>query len=170
MAIPAPTGITRRTYRPRLGFPASFWARVEKTDGCWRWNGTTNGDYGTIWNPRMYRTMFAHRLSWEMAFGAIPDGMWVLHRCDRPLCVRPEHLFLGDVTDNMRDMVAKGRGLVGELNGQSRLTSAIVLSARDRHRNGESINSLAREFSVSGQTMGKAVRGVTWKRAGETVP
>lgn len=57
----------------------------------------------------MRRTQYHHRLVWEECFGPIPEGMFVLHHCDNPPCINPEHLFLGDHTANMRDMVSKGR-------------------------------------------------------------
>lgn len=85
-----------------------FWAKVHKTDACWMWTGAVNGHgYGHC--GRHGHTHSAHRLAWELAYGAIPEGMSVLHRCDVPLCVRPEHLFLGTQADNIHDMHAKGR-------------------------------------------------------------
>lgn len=60
--------------------------------------------------PQGWRPIKAPRVRWELAHGPIPDGLWVLHTCDRPVCVRLEHLWLGTRSDNMRDMYAKGRG------------------------------------------------------------
>jgi len=81
-----------------------FWAKVEKTDDCWLWTGATFGDgYGNCSRLR------AHRVSWELANGPVPGGLCVLHHCDRPLCVRPRHLFLGTRKDNSDDKIAKGR-------------------------------------------------------------
>lgn len=72
--------------------------------GCWIWmRGATGDGYGS------FRGMRAHRYSWQMQYGEIPPDMDVLHRCDVPLCVNPDHLFLGTHTDNMRDKIAKGR-------------------------------------------------------------
>ena len=76
--------------------------------GCWNWTESTapNG-YGRMsYNGT---TDYAHRLSWNAHFGVIPDGLHVLHRCDNPTCVNPEHLFLGTHQDNMDDMMRKGR-------------------------------------------------------------
>ena len=75
---------------------------------CWLWIGARNNyDYGYItlngWPEG------THRLSWQLHCGPIPDGMWVLHKCDRPPCCRPDHLFLGTQLDNVADMLAKGR-------------------------------------------------------------
>jgi hypothetical protein len=89
-----------------------FWAKVQKTEGCWNWTAGGNGvGYGIIWSG--VKRECAHRVSWELAHGPIPEGKWVLHRCDNPGCVNPEHLFLGDNTANVRDMHSKGRGWGG---------------------------------------------------------
>lgn len=79
----------------------------EPNSGCHLWLG--NGrKYGRV--TLAGQGMYAHRLAWQFAHGPIPEGMMVLHRCDVGLCVNPDHLFLGTQTDNMRDMVSKGRG------------------------------------------------------------
>ena len=87
---------------------ARFWERVDTTGECWLWTGHRNEDgYGTLgWQYKQYS---AHRLSYEIAYGAIPPGLCVCHRCDNPPCVRPDHLFLGTQADNMRDRYRKGR-------------------------------------------------------------
>lgn len=86
-----------------------FWRRVDKTDDCWLWTGGSNGlGYG-VFGIATGQTMGAHRYSWQIVFGPIPDGMFVCHQCDTPACVRPDHLFLGTHEDNMVDMVSKGR-------------------------------------------------------------
>jgi hypothetical protein len=85
-----------------------LWSHVEKMDECWLWTGarTTNG-YGRITVGGKGHQ--AHRVAWMLASGAIPDGLYVCHRCDVKLCVRPAHLFLGTQHDNMQDAKAKGR-------------------------------------------------------------
>lgn len=88
-----------------------FWAKVHKHDGdgCWEWRGSVDKKgYGLIAGVTG-ATVRAHRLSWEMHFGAIPDGLLVCHKCDNPSCVRPDHLFLGTYTDNKHDAMRKGR-------------------------------------------------------------
>lgn len=85
-----------------------FWKHVRKTESCWIWTGGTITGYGQF-HPTDTRVMKAHRFSWELHYGPIPAGLWVLHRCDTPPCVRPDHLFLGTHADNMADARAKGR-------------------------------------------------------------
>ena len=92
-----------------------FWSKVNKTEGCWLWTGGKNYGYGQFWDGR--KPQQAHRISWGIHCGPIPDGLWVLHRCDVPSCVNPAHLFLGTHTDNMRDAATKGRLAIGERNG-----------------------------------------------------
>lgn len=88
-----------------------FFTKVIKhhgADACWEWIASKDvGGYGHL--GRNGRVVSAHRLSWEIKYGPIPAGMNVLHHCDNPACVRPDHLFLGTHSDNMRDMCAKGR-------------------------------------------------------------
>ena len=91
-----------------------FWEKVEKTDGCWKWTASTNGvGYGMIRVSNKKHRDCAHRVSWMLAHGEIPKGKWILHKCDNPGCVNPEHLFLGDNTANVQDMHRKGRGWGG---------------------------------------------------------
>lgn len=85
-----------------------FWEKVRKGEGCWEWTAATVQGYGVIQMGRGLGTKRAHILSYELSIGPV-NGRWVLHKCDNPPCVRPDHLFLGDVGDNNRDMMAKGR-------------------------------------------------------------
>jgi hypothetical protein len=91
---------------PRM--PEAFWSHVEKTDGCWIWHrGIDKQGYGTLkcWG----KVSKAHRVSWELHNGPIPDDLFVCHKCDNPPCVNPEHLFLGTNKDNCDDRDRKGR-------------------------------------------------------------
>lgn len=89
-----------------------FWLKVQKGSGCWLWTGGKHGrGYGGLHcGGKVFRKYLqAHRVSWELHHGPIPDGLWVLHKCDNPICVNPDHLFLGTRQDNMGDCAAKGR-------------------------------------------------------------
>lgn len=97
---------------PRKLIPLSvrFWKHVEKTDGCWLWNGATGEHgYGSIGGEGGAGNLRANRVSWQLHYGKVPDGLHVCHRCDNPPCVRPDHLFLGTRKDNLQDAKAKGR-------------------------------------------------------------
>lgn len=84
-----------------------FWERVEKTDGCWLWTGPTRHRYGVL--SARFPERKAHRYVWHLTRGRIPTGMVVMHKCDNPLCVRPDHLAVGTQYENILDCIRKGR-------------------------------------------------------------
>lgn len=107
--LPVETQEVEEGGRLRKPLTELFWPNVHFTEGCWLWTAaTTNYGYGHI-RLKGTEDVSAHRVSWMLAYGSIPEGMHVLHRCDVPACVRPTHLFLGTHADNMADMTAKGR-------------------------------------------------------------
>lgn len=158
-----------------------FWEKVDKTPGhgrdgdCWMWTSHVAKDgYGQFWVNEKKRAERPHRLSYLMATGQDPTGLLVCHKCDNPLCVRPDHLFLGTNSDNMADMSAKKRTRYhlypetvlicqpGEKNPRSKLTESEVVSIIRRHRAGESTSLLAKEFGINRNHVLKLVRGERW--------
>lgn len=149
-----------------------FWPKVDVRgpDECWPWTAATfPKGYGKIGRGgRAAGVIEAHRASWLLAHGPIPDGLCVLHSCDNPPCVNPAHLFLGTLAENVADMMAKGRhrnGVSrGEANGRAKLTAGQVDEIRGRARGGgESRAALARIFGVSWPTIDRIVRGTRWR-------
>lgn len=143
-----------------------FWPKVAKAageNGCWAWTAWTNNHgYGTLGDE------YAHRISWRLHFGEIPDGMRVLHRCDNPPCVRPDHLFLGTPKDNNADMSAKGRSTWGERSASRILSDDQVLAMR---LSDEPVDVLAERFGVRPLTVWNIKTGRKRKRSpGPIVP
>ena len=147
-----------------------FWAKVARADGdaCWQWTaGRFDTGYGAFTIER--RTMKAHRVSYELAYGPIPDGAFVCHRCDNPTCVRPDHLFLGTPLDNARDRDVKGRGADrrGERAGAAKLTRLQVRRIRQLYASGRlSQAALAARFGISQGTVHVIVTGKCWTEEG----
>lgn len=117
-----------------------FWQKVDVCgmDECWSWTAAKTRDgYGKISIGGYRRSwILAHRLSWRLHCGPIPEGLFVLHHCDSPSCMNPRHLFLGTQADNVRDMDMKGRrsyetGSRGEANGSAKLARGEVLKIRN---------------------------------------
>ena len=137
-----------------------FWSRVRKTESCWLWQGTIQhgGGYGVF-----YAKGYAHRFSYEIHKGKIPDSLHVLHRCDNPPCVNPAHLFVGTHQDNRNDSVSKKRHSFGEKCYRSKLTRANVLFIRRACLEGESQTVLARQFGIVPSAISHIVRGKNWR-------
>jgi hypothetical protein len=147
---------------------ARFWAKVHRADGdaCWIWAASMRGGRGaagsygqfTLWRDGRQIHVCAHRVSWVLANGSIPDDASVLHRCDVRLCVNPAHLFLGTQRDNMRDASAKGR--LGVARPQRQVVSddqvAEIVSLR---LSGVKLSVLAHRFGVSKSFVSLAARG-----------
>lgn len=150
-----------------------FWKKVQKTNDCWLWTATkiTSGlPYGMIGVNGTNK--LAHRISYELTYGPIPEGMNVLHRCDNPSCVRPDHLFLGTQSDNARDMVAKGRkrggidtsNQSGEKNHCAKITAKIVKDIRTRYAQGNIfLAQLASEYGISVSHISDSVNRKKWR-------
>lgn len=137
-----------------------FWEKVDVTKGCWNWTSSKEKDgYGQFRLPSGRRVQ-AHRFSWELTNGEIPDRVFVCHHCDNPSCVRPDHLFLGTHDENMRDRNIKGRAARGEKHGRARLSDEEIELIREAYaEGGVSYSVLGERFGISRQHVGAVVRG-----------
>ncbi len=147
-----------------------FWSKVKKPlEGCWLWTGSTakeRGGYGTTYfNQKMWRS---HRLAWFLVKGSIPKGKYVLHKCDNPPCVNPDHLWVGTQSDNMQDMHNKGRHPSpgqppGEDHAMAKLTDQQVRDIHRRVEGGERQDQIAKAYKVCVDTVEFIARGRTWR-------
>lgn len=126
-------------------------------NGCWEWSGGKNASgYGVFCINS--KPIPAHRASWEAHYNKpIPKGKWVLHACDNPACINPNHLFLGTHQDNVTDKVMKGRQSRGETLGK--LSESDVLTIRN---SSEPQRALAERYGVSVQNISKVQRREIW--------
>lgn len=154
-----------------------FWANVAKSeepDGCWLWLGSAKtGTHGNfkIGDRRVQASHFA----WELANGRpVPDGRWVLHHCDNPPRVRPDHLYVGTHLDNVRDAVERDRYAIGIAlhrdtrargthHGSAKLREADVVAIRVKRTEGATLLQLAREFGISRSQVHRIVHDEAWQ-------
>lgn len=144
-----------------------LYERVTVDGDCLLWQGATSGKtkYGQIRiDGKMQR---CHRVSYQLHKGEIPEGMVVMHSCDRPLCINPCHLSAGYQIDNIKDMKSKNRGHhnKGEGNGHSSLSAADAAEIRDsyqRYSRKFGSTALAKKYGVSDQAILDVISGKTW--------
>lgn len=141
-----------------------FELQMQRSGGCWEWVGPKNGrGYGQFYfEGRLTR---AHRTSYRMHIGPIPDGMVVCHRCDNPSCVNPAHLFIGSQKDNVVDCVKKGRRADkrGENNGHATITTEQALTIKQLWASGLSCLQIAKVMGVSRNLANSICHGRSWK-------
>ena len=153
-----------------------FWSKVDikSKDECWEWMaGLFSNGYGQF---RVGKNKSrAHRISYELSNGPIPEGMLICHKCDNKKCVNPDHLFCGTVTDNNRDSVEKGRRdpvknlkrFYGESHSMCKLTDEEVETIRNSYFLGNITQSqLGKRYGVSSSYISNIVRGKFRKRQG----
>lgn len=149
----------RRTAIERFG------PKVRRPDACWEWTAARTRDgYGSFWNgeyingvPGSPVMVLAHRWAYEQFVGLIPDGLSVLHHCDNPPCVRPDHLFLGTQRVNVHDCIQKGRHRCGQRFLSERERSEVRSLYRGEYGD---IMRLAERFGASKYLISDAVRGL----------
>lgn len=137
-----------------------FFEKVKRSEtGCWEWQANKTHGYGTLSAGHRGEGMAAaHRVSYELHYGPIPDDLWVLHRCDNRACVRPDHLFLGTPADNMQDMRAKGRA-------RCNVPPETVRAILKRRADGERRAAIAADYGVSIHTVKNIIQGRSWRLA-----
>jgi len=136
--------------RVKAGKPSECW----EWTGSRKWSGPRNEKWHGQWRNAAGGIELAHRAAWRLMVGPIPEGVFVLHKCDNPVCVNPAHMFLGSQSDNLKDMWAKGRANPGmsrgEKHGMSKLTAEAVREIRSSPLNGV---EMAKKFSVAPTTI-----------------
>lgn len=168
-------------------FAQRFWSKVNKNGPvvcpelgpCWVWTRSRSANGYAVFSVN-HVNVHASRVAYELTCGPIPEGLWVLHKCDNPVCVRGDHLFLGSAKDNTQDMLSKGRAACGERNGyytqperrsqlpgegssSAKLTDDAVVDIRKRFAGGTATNAeLAAEYKVTGAAISAIVYGKNW--------
>lgn len=140
-------------------------------NGCWEWQGSLfKTGYGKFSIGR--KTLYAHRVSYEIHIGIIPKGMLIMHTCDNPSCVNPKHLVLGTQRENIRDMISKGRdnhtggNSCGERNSQAKLSQSQVNEIRELYSTGiVTQDILAVYFGVSSSHISNIITGHKWNNS-----
>lgn len=154
----------RQHGRAKRSLADRYWEKVIRRgdDECWGWSGFKHGGYGRLRADT--NAVGAHRVSYEIHFGPIPDSMFVCHHCDNPECSNPRHLFLGTSGDNNRDCTKKGRRARGERGGSAKLTAASVRRIRQQwSAGGVRLKDLAERFGVSVGAIEHVVTNRTWR-------
>lgn len=141
-----------------------FWEKVRKEDSCWIWTSAIGSrGYGVFWKNAAVRSVFAHRFSYQLAKGEIPEGAGIMHSCDNPACVNPDHLTPGSILDNAMDAKSKGRLAVGAKNGGGRKLSEDQVREIFLLKGKIGGARTARMFGVSKVTINSIRNGKIWR-------
>jgi len=142
---------------------AHFENNVIKGPDCWDWKFKQKKfTYPRMQFNKKVPRIAIHRYSYELYKGPIPEGMWVLHKCDNPRCSNPEHLFLGSSDDNINDMIGKKRHPHGEKHGCAKLTEEKVKEIKSQ-LSSSSLMALAKKYNVAKKTIVNIKHNRTWK-------
>lgn len=142
--------------------------KINPETQCWEWQGSKRNGYGRMIvgsrTDKTRKSQSAHRISYEIYHGEIPDGMEVCHKCDNPCCVNPSHLFIGTRQDNINDRERKGRNKLqyGSKNGRSKLNESQVVEIREKRNLGMSFGKLSKEYGVCKKTIMRVVSRQNW--------
>jgi hypothetical protein len=156
--------VTGHNSRPKATLEEAFMKHFVRGEAgqCWEWQGSiAKTGYGRI-SVNAGR-MLAHRASYLIHYGILPDELEVCHRCDNRPCVNPEHLFLGTHQDNMTDASKKGRTHPGEQTYGAKLNDEAIRLIREAYRNGELQRVLAERYGVASSAISMIVNRNTWK-------
>lgn len=144
---------------------ARFFSKVRKLDGgCWEWIGHRHQKGYGYFKSAGGKVVKAHRVSYEMHNGPIPNGLVICHRCDVPYCVNPDHLFAGSVAENNADRDRKGRhvALRGSEHNMATIDEEVVRGIRSAVASGLKQATVARNFGVSKYIVNAIIKGRTW--------
>ena len=133
---------------------------MEPMSGCWLWMAAISKKNYALFTVQRGIKQLGHRASWEIYKGPIPKGMKVLHKCDTPPCVNPEHLFLGTMADNTHDACNKGRMGPGEKDGNAKLTNQKVIEIR---KDGRNQSAIAKDYGITRQNISSIKCRKSWK-------
>lgn len=145
---------------------SNYWKNVVKgvgEDDCWSWSGHSHKGYGRVCIDYKYKQ--AHRVSWELHFGPIPEGMLVCHKCDNPPCTNPKHLFIGSHLDNNDDKISKGRSAPqhGENNPSAKANAALIIKIFEMKKSGMRNCDISREVGLGQVVVCQILKRDRWK-------
>ena len=148
----------------RKKYKEFFEKEVIKGNGCWEWKGKLSKDgYPRVVCRKQYGSQRANRASWTIYKGKIPKGKVVMHLCDNKICTNPDHLKLGTPKQNSKDMVFKGRSVIGVRNANAKLDDDKVKEIKRMIAQGISYPKIAIMFKVASDTISRIGRGISWK-------